>query len=99
MKSVPLIGNTLKYVDDGCIPGACFSNLGYAENSLLFSEGIDYNLKMIAFDAQTSGELLISVPEDKANDMIKDLKSAGLSYSSVIGEVTGKEEKLIHLAG
>jgi selenide,water dikinase len=99
MQSVPLIGSTLKHVDDGCIPGACFSNLGYSENSLSFSEGIDYNLKMIAFDAQTSGGLLISVPSEKAGDMLKDIRSAGLIFSEIIGEVTGQDDKLIHLAG
>jgi selenide,water dikinase len=99
MRSVPLIGSTFKHVDDGCIPGACFSNLGFAEDFLSFSEGIDYNLKMIAFDAQTSGGLLISVPAEKAVDMVNDLISAGLSYSSIIGEVTGIDEKSLHIIG
>jgi selenide,water dikinase len=99
MRAVPLLGSTFKLVDEGCIPGTCFSNLGYAENFISFSEGMDYNLKMIAFDAQTSGGLLISVPSERAGDMISDLRSAGLSYSSIIGEVTGREEKLLNLVG
>ena len=48
----------------GCIPGAAFRNLDYAERDTLFEEGLDYNLKMIAHDAQTSGGLLMSVPEE-----------------------------------
>jgi len=97
MKSVPLIGSTIKLVDDGCIPGACFTNLGYAEEFISFSEGIDYNLKMIAFDAQTSGGLLMSVPSEKAVGLLNDLRSAGLVFSDIIGEVTGQDDKLIHL--
>ena len=99
MRSVPLIGSTLKLVDEGCIPGACFSNLGYAENFITFSEGIDYNLKMIAFDAQTSGGLLISVPSEKAVSMVNDLRSAGLTFSGIIGDVTEPGDKLVHLIG
>jgi selenide, water dikinase len=99
MRSVPLIGSTLKHVDDGCIPGACFSNLGYAENAISFTEGIDYNLTMIAFDAQTSGGLLISVPSEKADDMVEDLLLTGLTYTSIVGEVTTQGGKLLHLIG
>jgi len=31
MKKVPLIGNAYKLIDEGCIPGAAFRNLEYAE--------------------------------------------------------------------
>ncbi|MCK7536516.1 MAG: hypothetical protein MZV63_38820 [Marinilabiliales bacterium] len=41
-----------------CIPGAAFRNLDYTERETRFDEGLDYNLKMIAHDAQTSGGLL-----------------------------------------
>jgi len=93
MKDVPLIGSTFNLVDDGCIPGASFRNLEYAENDTSFSADLDYNLKMIAFDAQTSGGLLMSVPSDKADDVLNDLKSAGLISSSIIGEVTAFNQK------
>jgi selenide,water dikinase len=97
MKEVPLIGNTYKLIDDGCIPGASFRNLDYAEKDTCFTEGIDYNLKMAAFDSQTSGGLLISVPADQANQVINDLKNAGLVRSSVIGRVKTLEEKYLYL--
>jgi len=42
-------------IDDGCIPGASFRNLEYAEKDIDFASDLDYNLKMLAFDAQTSG--------------------------------------------
>ncbi|MCK7535408.1 MAG: hypothetical protein MZV63_32720 [Marinilabiliales bacterium] len=46
----------------GCIPGAAFRNLDYTERmTLSFEEGLDYNLRMISLDAQTSGGLLMSV--------------------------------------
>lgn len=99
MRSIPLLDGTLRLVDEGCIPGACFSNLNYAENFTAFAEGMDYNLKMIAFDAQTSGGLLISVPSDEAPGMVKDLISEGLLFASVIGEVTAPGERLLHLVG
>lgn len=98
MKTVPLFGNTFKLVEDGCIPGASFSNLDYCEADTDFSVELSYNLKMIAFDAQTSGGLLISVQESKAEKMLKELKSAGRNMSAIIGKVTTRNEKLLYLA-
>jgi selenide,water dikinase len=97
MESVPLLGGTMKLVDEGCIPGASFTNLDYAEPETDFSENINYNLKMIAFDAQTSGGLLISVRADRADEILLELKSAGLTRSSVVGRVTTLKEKLLYL--
>jgi selenide, water dikinase len=97
MRTVPLLAGTMRLVDEGCIPGACFTNLTYAENLVTFSKGMDYNLKMIAFDAQTSGGLLISVAPESAPDMVNELISEGLSFSSVIGEVAAPGKKLLDL--
>ena len=90
MKRVPLIGNTYSLIDDGCIPGAAFRNLDYAEPDTFFGQGLDYNLKMIAFDAQTSGGLLMSVSPDKVDGVLNDLHAAGLDTAGVIGLIEDK---------
>jgi len=97
MKNIPLIGKTYNLVDEGCIPGASFRNLEYAENDTSFGADLDYNLKMIAFDAQTSGGLLMSVPVEKADTILTDLLDAGLISSSVIGDVAAFREKFLVL--
>jgi selenide,water dikinase len=97
MKDVPLIGKTYNLIEEGCIPGASFRNLEYAENDLEIKNGLDYNLKMIAFDAQTSGGLLICAPADKTGRILEDLKKAGLESSAVIGNVRESGKKHLHL--
>jgi selenide, water dikinase len=97
MRKVPLIGNVYKLVDEGCIPGASFRNLDFAEKDIQFSADLDYNLKMIAFDAQTSGGLLFCVPEALTEVVIADLHSSGLDSSSVIGKASEAGEKLLYL--
>lgn len=97
MKNVPLIGSVYSLIDEGCIPGASFRNLEYAEEFLHFSSELDYNLKMAAFDAQTSGGLLMCVPSEKAFKILGDLKNAGLSESEIIGVVTEKKDKHLYL--
>jgi selenide, water dikinase len=98
MKEVPLIGNSYHLVDEGCIPGASFRNLEYAEKDIDFASNLDYNLKMIAFDAQTSGGLLFSAPHDNVSTILEDLHTAGLVNSKVIGSVTVFRGKLIYLS-
>ena len=97
MKNVPLIGNVYNHVEDGCIPGASFRNLDFAEEYLYSAPGIDYNLKMISFDAQTSGGLLMSVASQTAQAVLKDLHTAGLTSATIIGEVTELQGKHIRL--
>ena len=97
MKKVPLIGNVYKLIDEGCIPGASFRNLDFVEEHLQTVSDLDYNLKMIAFDAQTSGGLLMSVPADIVQEVLSDLHSVGLSASTDIGIVTEKSDKFLFL--
>jgi len=98
MKKVPLIGDVYNLVEDGCIPGASFRNLEYADDNTDFASDLDYNLKMIAFDAQTSGGLLISAKPERAEDILAELKSAGLSGASIVGEVINLKEKFLYLS-
>lgn len=97
LKNVPLIGKTYSLVDDGCIPGASFRNLEYCENDAFFAADLDYNLKMISFDAQTSGGLLMSVPDDKTEALISDLHSAGLESAAIVGEVMALQDRHLQL--
>jgi selenide,water dikinase len=97
MEDVLFIGNSYHLIDDGCIPGASFRNLEYAEKDIDFASDLDYNLKMLAFDAQTSGGLLFSAPPEKVKNILEDLKNAGLSESREIGLAIPFEGKFLYL--
>jgi selenide,water dikinase len=97
MKKVPLVGDSYRLVDEGCIPGASFCNLDFAGPDTYFAPDLDYNLKMIAFDAQTSGGLLFCAPSGVRDKIIHDLRNAGLKASCVIGNITESKNELLHL--
>lgn len=99
MPAVPVIGNTLSYLDEGCIPGAAFRNLAYAETDTSFETLSDYNLKMLAFDAQTSGGLLMAVREEMAREAISMLHNTGHPLAAVVGNVTNFTGKYLYLKG
>ncbi len=97
MNQVPLIGDTLDLVEDGCIPGAAFRNLDFVERDSAFSSNLDYNLKMIACDAQTSGGLLMCVAQESANQIVCELRDSGLDATAIIGKVTERRDKFLYL--
>ena len=45
LNKVPLIGDTLRLVDEGCIPGASFRNLEFVENDSHLSDGSQLQLE------------------------------------------------------
>lgn len=92
MRSVPFLDGTYLLAELGCIPGAAFRNLEYTERETLFEGGLDYNLKMIAHDAQTSGGLLMAVPEEKAGALLADLHHSDHQEAAIIGRVVKKGE-------
>jgi selenide, water dikinase len=97
MKKVTYIGDSYTLIDEGCIPGASFRNLEYAGKDIEFASDLDYNLKMMAFDAQTSGGLLFSAPSGKVENILEDLKNTGLTESKVIGSAIEFGGKFIYL--
>jgi selenide,water dikinase len=97
MLSVPLLGDVLGYTDAGCIPGASFRNLAFAEPDTAFDEKLDYNHRMIAFDAQTSGGLLMGVKPGIAVEMIEELKAEGNTHSAVVGHVEKLAGRYLYL--
>ncbi len=72
--ALPILPGTLELLDYGCIPGAAFKNLSYVEDNVSFGCSLDYNLKMLAADAQTSGGILLCVKEKNAESILMKLR-------------------------
>lgn len=85
MTSVPLLPAASDLLAEGCIPGAAFRNLEYTEKETLFDSSLDYNLKMLAHDAQTSGGLFFAAPAEMSDEILADLHNAGLTEAAAVG--------------
>lgn len=90
--SLPLLDGAYSLADQGCIPGAAFRNLDYAEKETRTAEECDYNLRMIAHDAQTSGGLLMAVTPEKTGALLKELRESGHPGATVVGRARKREE-------
>jgi len=85
--SVPVFPDAREMADMGMIPGGLYRNRDFRKAMVEFKRGITKFQKTILFDPQTSGGLLIAVPEDKALSMLEKLHRAGVKDAAIIGEV------------
>ena len=62
---IPFISCARKYAEKGCFAGGAFDNKGHFEAKVEFAEEIDEENRMLLFDPQTSGGLLLGIPQGK----------------------------------
>jgi selenide, water dikinase len=87
MGAIPFMEGALEYAAMGLLPGGLARNRDFYEAKVKIDGTVD-NLKVdLLYDPQTSGGLLISVPPDKAEDVLKKLISEGIATAAVVGEI------------
>lgn len=91
-ESLPSLNGVIELLDTGCIPGAAFRNLRYVGDKL--SRHANPSINYLIADAQTSGGLLMSVPNQIAMDLLSDLKDSGYQGAAIIGEVKEYSEEI-----
>lgn len=96
-ENVPLLPEVLDSVQMGLVPAGSFSNRNFCAHQIRQSKAIDPLLLDILADAQTSGGLLISLPEDKASALLDDLKAGGAPDAAIVGRAAAPGEELIEL--
>ena len=84
---VPLLEGARDLVGQGIAPGGTRRNLKNANRRVRWDRAVDEPSKLLLCDAQTSGGLLISVPEPRLDTLIDELKSRGVETAEVIAEV------------
>jgi selenide,water dikinase len=67
--------------------GSNKTNLELVRDFLRISARITEDQRQLLFDPQTSGGLLLSVPESRAQPLLNELRSAGLNSASMVGKV------------
>lgn len=94
---IPLLPGAYQVFEKGSIPGATFRNLEFTGEQAHYTRSVDYNMKMLAHDAQTSGGLLMAVNPDHATSLVGELKridpEAG---AAVIGEVLPESPRRLY---
>ncbi len=85
---IPVIPATYEYAEQNIFPGGSRANLKYLIDKVDFAEEISEMDRLILSDAITSGGLLISVADEKVEQLITALKSReGVLAAVIIGDV------------
>ncbi len=69
------------------VPGGTRANLRFMDGKVEWGPGISEDEKLILADAQTSGGLLIAVPEADLGKLLEGLASHGVETRAVIGRI------------
>ncbi|MDP9161826.1 MAG: selenide, water dikinase SelD [Acidobacteriota bacterium] len=91
---IPLLEGALDSVRAGHIPAGLKANREFAECVAEFSDDVIDEMRTMLFDPQTAGGLLISVSESAAQQLLQDLRKAGVPAVE-IGEVLPRSKPLI----
>jgi len=85
---IPLLEGVMEIARAGSMSGGTARNMEALEDKIVLGEGITEFEFMILADAQTSGGMLISVPEERSDALVKSLVANQTLYSEVVGKVT-----------
>jgi len=94
--AMPLLPEARDMARMGIVPAGAYANRAYLEAKLKIEPTVPLDLLDIMFDPQTSGGLLIAVPEDQAAGLLADLQSE-IPAATIIGRVTPAESHTIYI--
>jgi selenide,water dikinase len=83
---IPFLSGAKKYADLWKFPGGSADNKLFFQDRVVFDDSIEEASRMLLFDAQTSGGLLIALSEEHLEEFIEQANASDLSYWFV-GEV------------
>lgn len=94
--SVPLIRGARELAAAGLLTSGDKSNRAYVGEDVMLGEGVSKELASLLFDPQTAGGLLISVPAERAADLLASLRER-YTDAALIGRVTERGPHLINV--
>ncbi|BDS08824.1 selenide, water dikinase [Oceaniferula spumae] len=95
---LPLMSpEVLDLIAAGCVPGGSKKNLAHTEPYTHFSEQVSESEKLIYADAQTSGGLLLCVPDENLAAVMETLEETGAPCAVIIGKTTERREKSVYV--
>ena len=92
--SLPLLPGAAGFAAEGFIPGGLVTNRSHIEKWIRNEKGIEEGLDLL-FDPQTSGGLLISIPDEKVPALETALACRGIEVNRIGRVVDGEEGELI----
>ena len=95
---VPVFPEVKELAEMGMIPGGLHRNRDFHRHMVEIAKTVPGYLADSLFDPQTSGGLLISVPERKAAALLERMHKEGIEAAAIIGEVIAEPKGKISVS-
>jgi selenide,water dikinase len=95
--AIPVFSGVKEHATAGMVPGGLQRNRDFRQGMIDFDDMVPQVTRDILFDPQTSGGLLIAVPEKKAAQLLAGLRQAGVTAAAIIGEVAAEPKGKIRI--
>jgi selenide,water dikinase len=95
--SIPILRGARDYAQRGFIPGGTEDNRRHFGPRVRFEDGVDSASRVVLFDAQTSGGLLLSVPAAAATEFLRSAQADAV-HAWPIGVVEAGEGMVVETA-
>ncbi len=93
--AVPVMAGALDHASMGLVPAGAYRNKKYFTDRVDINGDIDETMVDVLYDPQTSGGLLISLPEDQAEKLIQIYEDSLEVPFAIVGKVTAKGDKAL----
>lgn len=87
---IPILSEVEEYARKGLVPGGTHRNRKFRSPQVEMDQTLTPEIIDILYDPQTSGGLLISVAQEKADKLLNKLREEGINEAAIIGEVTSE---------
>jgi selenide,water dikinase len=94
---LPVLPGALESCREGMVPGGGKRNREYYGRHVKIAEEIADEIAELIFDPQTSGGLLMSLPPDQAEALLRDLQHDGNGEAAIIGRIVTREQFAIKI--
>ena len=94
-EDITFLEGVSELAEQNVIAGGTKRNLEFVRDDVVFDTAISKAEKYMIADAQTSGGLLVSLPENSVNEYISHVSDTQFFHPIVIGKITKKENHLI----
>ena len=92
---IPIFPGVKKYAAQGIVPGGAYCNQDHFSQDVEISARIPEPERILLYDPQTSGGLLIAVSQADGPTLMARLRAQGMEEAVIIGEVTPQEKRFI----
>jgi selenide,water dikinase len=84
-QKLPLLPGAVELAEAGHLTGGCRRNRAYLQDKVSVADSIRPGLIEVGFDPQTSGGLLIAVPQQEAEALVRELHANGVTAAAIVG--------------